>query len=51
LQDSASEALRTARQRVKTLQARLSSLLKGFGGEVSERGGRMCVALPAGESA
>ncbi len=29
-------------------QARLQGLLKGYGGEVSERGGRACVALPAG---
>ncbi|KAL6756776.1 hypothetical protein V8C86DRAFT_3018742 [Haematococcus lacustris] len=40
--DSASEALRLSRQRVKGLQARLTTLLKGYGGEVSERGGRYC---------
>lgn len=29
-------------------QTRLASILKSYGGEVSERSGRMCVALPAG---
>lgn len=48
VQDTASEELRVARMRVKALQARLTSLLKGYGGEVSERGGRLCVAVPAG---
>ncbi|GLC37921.1 hypothetical protein PLESTF_000610400 [Pleodorina starrii] len=48
VQDSASEQLRGLRARVKSLQARLASMLKGYGGEVSERGGRMCVAVPAG---
>ena len=34
--------------RVKALVARLTSALKRYPGEVSERGGRMCVAAPAG---
>ncbi|GFR39680.1 hypothetical protein Agub_g152, partial [Astrephomene gubernaculifera] len=40
VQDSASEPLRQARARVKALRSRLEGLLKGHGGEVSERGGR-----------
>lgn len=50
LQDAASEKLRTCRQRIKALTAKLASVLKGYGGEVSDKGGRMCVALPAGET-
>lgn len=46
--DSASEALRLARGRLKALEARIAGTLKGYLGEVSERGGRMCVAAPAG---
>jgi hypothetical protein len=34
--------------RVKALVSRLTSALKRYPGEVSERGGRMCVAAPAG---
>ncbi|GIL91154.1 hypothetical protein Vretifemale_18815, partial [Volvox reticuliferus] len=48
VQDSASEQLRGLRARVKAIQSRLAALLKGYGGEVSDRGGRMCVAVPAG---
>lgn len=38
------------RGRVKATAARLAGLLKGYGGEVSDKGGRMCVAVPAGGS-
>ncbi|EFJ45039.1 hypothetical protein VOLCADRAFT_40753, partial [Volvox carteri f. nagariensis] len=48
VQDSASEQLRGLRARVKSIQARIAAVLKGYGGEVSEKGGRMCVAVPAG---
>eukprot|EP00198_Chlamydomonas_reinhardtii_P000810 XP_001690145.1 predicted protein [Chlamydomonas reinhardtii] len=51
IQDSASEQLRGLRGRVKAIQSRLASMLKGYGGEVSDRGGRMCVALPGGTKA
>ncbi len=40
--------VRTTRARVRALMARGASILKGFPGEVSERGGRVCVAVPAG---
>jgi hypothetical protein len=33
---------------VRALMARGASILKGFPGEVSERGGRVCVAVAAG---
>ncbi|KAG2444932.1 hypothetical protein HXX76_001668 [Chlamydomonas incerta] len=46
--DSASEQLRGLRARVKAIQSRLASMLKGYGGEVSDKGGRVCVALPGG---
>ncbi|KAG1661302.1 hypothetical protein FOA52_008649 [Chlamydomonas sp. UWO 241] len=47
--DSASEALGAKRMRVRQLTQRLSSLLRGYGvGEVSEQGGRLCVAVISG---
>jgi hypothetical protein len=46
--DGASEAVRATRGRVKGIVGRLNGLLKGYPGEVSERAGRMCVAVPAG---
>ncbi len=49
VQDSASETLRQCRLRVRQLTTRLNNLLKGYGGEVTEKGGRVCVGLPAGE--
>lgn len=50
-QDLASEKLRSARARARAVQAKASNILKGYGGEVSERGGRLCVVLPAGACA
>ena len=48
--DSASEALAGQRQRVRVLQSRLTSVLRGYQqGEVSEQGGRLCVAMSVGE--
>ena len=48
--DAASDLLSQKRARVRTVEARLSSLLRGYqGGEVSQQGGRMCVVLLAGE--
>jgi dsDNA-specific endonuclease/ATPase MutS2 len=44
--DNASERLRTSRQRVKQLTARLTAAMKPYPGEPSERGGRVCVAVP-----
>jgi dsDNA-specific endonuclease/ATPase MutS2 len=44
--DSASERLRSCRQRVKQLTSRLAAAMKPYPGEVSERGGRVCVAVP-----
>ena len=47
--DAASDLLSQKRARVRTVEARLSSLLRGYqGGEVSQQGGRMCVVLLAG---
>lgn len=48
--DGASELLAQKRMRVRIAEARLNSLLRGYqGGEVSQQGGRMCVAIIAGE--
>jgi len=44
--DAASDRLRAARTRVKTLAARLAAAMKPYPGEPSERGGRVCVAVP-----
>lgn len=47
--DSASEVLRSARYKVKAVESKITSILKGYPGEVSDRSGRMCIAAPAGE--
>ncbi len=43
-----SAQVRMARAKVRGIQNRLAAQLKAYPGEVSERGGRMCVAAPAG---
>ncbi|KIY94552.1 DNA mismatch repair protein MutS2 [Monoraphidium neglectum] len=48
VQEAASAQVRTTRARVRALTARAASVLKSFPGEVSERGGRMCVAVAPG---
>ncbi|GBF93591.1 DNA mismatch repair protein [Raphidocelis subcapitata] len=48
VQDAASEQVRSTRARVRALMARGASILKSFPGEVSGRGGRVCVAVAAG---
>lgn len=40
--------VRTTRSRVRALTGRAGNILKSFPGEVSEKGGRCCVAAPAG---
>lgn len=47
IKDAASEHVRRARARVSTLQGRLRALLQNQPGEVTEHGGRVCVAVPA----
>ncbi|KAK9818002.1 hypothetical protein WJX72_005611 [[Myrmecia] bisecta] len=47
VRDSASEEVRRTRGRVRALEGRLTNLLKGHGGEVTEQAGRMCVAVAA----
>lgn len=42
--------VRTARAKVKGIAARLTGILKTYPGEVSERGGRLCMAAPPGET-
>eukprot|EP00879_Flechtneria_rotunda_P017603 GHRR01018453.1.p1 GENE.GHRR01018453.1~~GHRR01018453.1.p1 ORF type:complete len:365 (+),score=118.66 GHRR01018453.1:674-1768(+) len=48
LTDAASEQVRTTRGRVRALQGRINSILKGYPGEASEKSGRLCIAAPAG---
>ncbi|KAF5837995.1 hypothetical protein DUNSADRAFT_3588 [Dunaliella salina] len=48
VQDSASDVLSRCRMRIRSLTSKLSNLLKGYGGEVSEQGGRVCVAMAGG---
>jgi len=40
--------VRTTRARVRGLTARITNMLKGYPGEPSEKGGRICIAAPAG---
>eukprot|EP00983_Pelagomonas_calceolata_P082823 1156026-Pelagomonas_calceolata.AAC.6 len=47
-QDSASDVLSRCRMRIRSLTSKLSNMLKGYGGEVSEQGGRICVAMAGG---
>jgi len=48
VRDGASEALRSARLGARTAAARARAAVKSAGGEVVERAGRFCVALPDG---
>lgn len=41
--------VRTTRARVRGLTSRITNMIKGYPGEPSEKGGRICVAAPAGE--
>jgi hypothetical protein len=43
--------VRATRARVRGLTARITNMLKGYPGEPSEKGGRICVAAPAGNNA
>ncbi|EFN53577.1 hypothetical protein CHLNCDRAFT_136763 [Chlorella variabilis] len=47
VRESASEEVRRARARVRTIEGRIRGILKGYQGEVTEQGARMCVAVPA----
>ncbi|KAL4459148.1 hypothetical protein ABPG75_014013 [Micractinium tetrahymenae] len=47
VRESASEDVRRARGRVRTVEGRLRGILKGYHGEITEQAGRMCVAVPA----
>jgi hypothetical protein len=38
------------RARVRGLTSRITGMLKGYPGEPSEKGGRLCIAAPAGEA-
>ena len=46
--DGASEELGRARGTLRALTSQIRSMLKGYGGEVSEQGGRLCVATLSG---
>ena len=48
VRDSASDGLRCARAAYSTVERRLRALLGKSSGEITMRGGRLCVALPAG---
>ncbi|CAL5224634.1 g7352 [Coccomyxa viridis] len=50
VRDSASEEVRRTRNRCRTIEGRLRSILKGVSGEVSEQSGRLCVAVPSSEA-
>ncbi|KAI7845433.1 hypothetical protein COHA_000985 [Chlorella ohadii] len=47
VRESASEEVRRARGRVRTIEGRLRGILKGHHGEITEQSGRLCVAVPA----
>ncbi|GMH32402.1 hypothetical protein BSKO_00236 [Bryopsis sp. KO-2023] len=47
LKDNASSDLRDFRTRYRTVKNRLEQVLRGYGGEVTERGGRLCLGLPS----
>jgi hypothetical protein len=36
---------------VRAITSRINNILKGYPGEASEKGGRLCIAVPAGEAA
>ncbi|KAK9807992.1 hypothetical protein WJX73_000666 [Symbiochloris irregularis] len=49
VREGASEDLRAARGAMSTISSRLQALLRNHSGEVSEQGGRMCVAVLASD--
>lgn len=50
VRDSASDGVRRARSRVTTLQGRLRGILQNQPGEVTEQGGRVCIAVPGNDA-
>lgn len=50
VRDSASDAVRRTRGRVTTLQGRLRGILQNQPGEVTEQGGRVCIAVPGSDA-
>eukprot|EP00891_Asterochloris_glomerata_P006948 jgi/Astpho2/6948/e_gw1.00107.204.1_t len=49
VKDTASEEVRRTRGQLSSIEGRLNSILKGYGGEVTEHSGRLCVVVPAGD--
>eukprot|EP00884_Botryococcus_braunii_P008293 jgi/Botrbrau1/17465/Bobra.0054s0052.1 len=50
VREDASEGLRQARARCRILEGRLSAILRGPLGEISQKAGKMCLAVPVGDS-
>ncbi len=48
VKDNASESVQRCRQRVSQLDARLTNLLRGGGGQVGMQAGRHCLQVAAG---
>ena len=46
VRESASDAVRTTRQRVGTLEGRVKGILGSQEGEITMQGGRWCLAVP-----
>ena len=51
VRESASEDVRKAASRLRTIEGRIMNMLKGGVGEVSEYGGRLCLAIPLSSEA
>ena len=46
VRENATDAVKTTRQRVETLESRVKGILGGQDGEITLQGGRWCVAVP-----
>ena len=46
VRETASEEVKRSRHTVRTVESRIKNILKGKSGEITERGGRLCVAIP-----
>lgn len=50
VREAASDEVKKAAGKVRTLEGRIRGILKGLGGEITEHGGRMCCAVAASAS-
>ena len=50
VREAASDDVKKASGKVRTLEGRIRGILKGLGGEITEHGGRMCCAVAASAS-